>query len=207
MHGWAEIEHKLAYKQEGEVPQEIRRKFCQLSALLEIADDLFESVREERERHVGPVKAKPHVVLEEGITEKLDIDTYRAIVDRFLPGMEQDDITDSNVLAELNKLDLDGKELTFEFGEFFEKCSAPLPKLMALIASSPMSPRVLPALLLATMNSQFLESVKKDMPALVPMTKAMRSVLQPSAPEAPDVANMDKTTNTSTKENDDEKGR
>jgi putative GTP pyrophosphokinase len=46
-HAWAAISHKIQYKRESEVPVLLRRKLFRLSALLEIADDEFLSLRDE----------------------------------------------------------------------------------------------------------------------------------------------------------------
>lgn len=45
-HAWAAIEHKLQYKNQAEVPEPLQRKLFQISALLELADDEFEFLRE-----------------------------------------------------------------------------------------------------------------------------------------------------------------
>lgn len=47
MHSWAEIEHDLGYKTEFGVPRAIRRKFSQVSGLLETADNMFSDIRKE----------------------------------------------------------------------------------------------------------------------------------------------------------------
>ncbi|ARU87464.1 GTP pyrophosphokinase family protein [Pseudomonas sp. M30-35] len=46
-HAWAAISHKLQYKHEDDVPQKLRRKLFRLSALFELADDEFISLRDE----------------------------------------------------------------------------------------------------------------------------------------------------------------
>ncbi|MPZ45409.1 MAG: hypothetical protein GEV05_18860 [Betaproteobacteria bacterium] len=45
-HAWAAISHKLQYKREGDVPASLRRKLFRLSALFELADDEFVSLRD-----------------------------------------------------------------------------------------------------------------------------------------------------------------
>ncbi|QDK96922.1 (p)ppGpp synthetase [Acinetobacter tandoii] len=45
MHSWAEIEHKLAYKSEIDIPKDLRRKFSFISAVLEDADIKFEEIK------------------------------------------------------------------------------------------------------------------------------------------------------------------
>ena len=44
-HAWAAISHKLQYKHEEDVPQVLRRRLFRLSALLELADEEFMSLR------------------------------------------------------------------------------------------------------------------------------------------------------------------
>lgn len=44
-HAWAAISHKLQYKREEDVPQVLKRKLFRLSALFEVADDEFVSLR------------------------------------------------------------------------------------------------------------------------------------------------------------------
>jgi hypothetical protein len=45
-HAWAAIDHRLNYKRASEIPTELKRKLFRISALLEVADDQFESVRQ-----------------------------------------------------------------------------------------------------------------------------------------------------------------
>ena len=46
-HAWAEIEHDIVYKSQGEIPFRVRRRFASLAGLLEIADREFESLRQD----------------------------------------------------------------------------------------------------------------------------------------------------------------
>ncbi|HEX8211236.1 MAG TPA: hypothetical protein VF584_13765 [Longimicrobium sp.] len=49
-HAWAEIEHDLGYKNEAAGPDDLRRRFSRISALLEVADDEFVRLRRQVER-------------------------------------------------------------------------------------------------------------------------------------------------------------
>jgi len=49
-HAWAEIEHKLIYKQTHEVPKDLRRKLSRLIALLELADEQFNDLLVETDK-------------------------------------------------------------------------------------------------------------------------------------------------------------
>lgn len=45
MHAWAEIEHKLSYKSESQIPKQFKRKLFIMSAKLEEADEQFENIK------------------------------------------------------------------------------------------------------------------------------------------------------------------
>jgi ppGpp synthetase/RelA/SpoT-type nucleotidyltranferase len=44
-HAWAEIDHDLGYKTVFEVPRDVRRNFSRIASILEVADELFDSIR------------------------------------------------------------------------------------------------------------------------------------------------------------------
>lgn len=44
-HSWSAIDHKIRYKSKGEIPPELKRKIFRLSALLELADEEFLSIK------------------------------------------------------------------------------------------------------------------------------------------------------------------
>lgn len=54
-HAWAAISHKLQYKRENDVPAQLRRKLFRLSALFELADDEFVSLRDASGRLVEEI--------------------------------------------------------------------------------------------------------------------------------------------------------
>lgn len=45
-HAWAEIEHDLGYKSQGDIPRDLRRRFSRLAGLLELADQEFSALRD-----------------------------------------------------------------------------------------------------------------------------------------------------------------
>lgn len=55
-HAWASISHSLDYKVSSQAPAELRRKLFRLSALLELADDEFLSLRNQTSAVVGRYK-------------------------------------------------------------------------------------------------------------------------------------------------------
>ncbi len=89
MHAWAEIEHKLAYKSKDQIPDRLRRKFSQLSALFEIADERFEEIRAERIEFID--KLKEHTLSTGCFNKNLDLnlDTFQAFLDYYLPNQEK----------------------------------------------------------------------------------------------------------------------
>jgi len=55
MHAWATVSHHLDYKQEVDIPSELRDDFYALSGVFYIADSLFEQFRKARERSIKPL--------------------------------------------------------------------------------------------------------------------------------------------------------
>lgn len=57
-HAWAEIEHDLGYKREGEIPRLIRRRFSRIAGLLELADYEFIGIRNHLRTYAETVKTE-----------------------------------------------------------------------------------------------------------------------------------------------------
>jgi len=49
-HAWAAISHELQYKNEKEIPVQLRRKLVRLSGLLDLADEQFSELRQKQEK-------------------------------------------------------------------------------------------------------------------------------------------------------------
>ena len=102
MHAWADIEHKLAYKKKEHIPQQFRRRLSQISALLEVADERFESLKKDREQ------LRSHLILEDkhggdkfDLDQPINLDTLQAFLDIHFPDR---DATPKRTLALLDEL-------------------------------------------------------------------------------------------------------
>ncbi|MBK7967983.1 MAG: hypothetical protein IPK08_03110 [Bacteroidetes bacterium] len=102
MHTWAAIEHKLNYKQQKSFPPHFRpfinRKFSQMSAVLEIADDFFVSLRNEKRKSIeeyktglGKVKTKEKI-----LNEELNIDALQAYLENKFPKFSLENKNEKN---------------------------------------------------------------------------------------------------------------
>lgn len=57
-HAWAEIEHDIGYKSDAQLPVQLRRPFYRAAALLETADDLFLSLRQQHDDYRASLPAR-----------------------------------------------------------------------------------------------------------------------------------------------------
>ena len=102
MHTWAAIEHKLNYKQEHNFPKNFRpfinRKFSQMSAVLEIADDFFVSLRNEKNRIIEEYKTGLTIIKtkEKILDEKLSIEALQAYLENKFPKFDEDNRIEKN---------------------------------------------------------------------------------------------------------------
>jgi len=83
-HIWAAASHKLQYKNEDSVPQQLRRTIYRVSALLETVDLEFDRVLSERDEYV---KLQAHL---NDANEPLNADVVRAVLDQMLPPQNKD---------------------------------------------------------------------------------------------------------------------
>lgn len=98
MHAWADISHKLAYKKKEHIPEIFQRKLFQLSALFEIADDRFESLRNERKKYIETLFSEKG---EFNIYQELNLDSLSTFLDFYFQDREHDDKSNASLLDEL----------------------------------------------------------------------------------------------------------
>lgn len=112
MHTWAAVEHKLAYKKEGHVPREIKRKFSRLSALFELADEQLDYLRNDKELYVSSLITES--VMETGVFNsdiELNFDSLQSLLDHYFPERIKTPKNTSELLDELNYFNFSMKEL------------------------------------------------------------------------------------------------
>lgn len=81
---WAILNHHLSYKQEADVPNDLRREIYGLAALMGTADTTFERVRAERQNY----KQKITATVNQGnqfLNEDLNLDTFTVFLDWKFP--------------------------------------------------------------------------------------------------------------------------
>ena len=104
MHTWAEVEHKLAYKNKDQVPKELQRQLSILSAKFEESDDQFQKLKDDIEKYRDDIKLS--VVSHGGLPEKseLNYDSLIALLDYYLEGYPRNR---ASALSLLNRLNLE----------------------------------------------------------------------------------------------------
>lgn len=106
MHSWAEIEHKLAYKSEIDIPKDLRRKFSFISAALEDADIKFEEIKNAISENKSKliIKAKENQTFDKSI--ELNLDNLQAFLDYAFENRERYIESTRDVLNEMLKYDI-----------------------------------------------------------------------------------------------------
>ena len=99
---WAIVSHHLSYKQESDIPKQLRRKLNALSGLFETADDQFNRLRDERKSYSEEVKKKIAEKSPDFLREEINLDNLIEYLNWRLPDRgknSRDEI--SSLLSEL----------------------------------------------------------------------------------------------------------
>ncbi|MDP9768902.1 UNVERIFIED_ORG: ppGpp synthetase/RelA/SpoT-type nucleotidyltransferase [Atlantibacter hermannii] len=102
MHAWAAISHKLLYKQEGDAPREIKRNLSKLSALIELADEKFDTIKRDKAEYVSNLNISSYGVV---INEDLNLDNLIALIGTYFTERVVNDDDISQVLHEILEFD------------------------------------------------------------------------------------------------------
>ncbi len=122
MHAWAEIEHKLSYKKDTDVPKQFKRKLYIVSAKLEEADGQFEELKNEITEY------RKNIVVSYSKDNKdieLNLDSLQTYLDITFPNRRKD-IKDTSELVDQFKKE--GITLR-DFINYYEKTKKYLPEI------------------------------------------------------------------------------
>lgn len=81
------IDHHLSYKQEADVPTELRRKLNALSGLFSTADDQFDAIRHERAAYVTELRKLTRAQF---LAQELNLDTLKEYLRWKFPRLRAD---------------------------------------------------------------------------------------------------------------------
>lgn len=104
MHAWAEIEHKLAYKNQDQVPHEFKRKLYRLSAKFEEADEQFEDLRVGLAEYRKTLKIDAKDGADTLRAKELNLDALQVFLDWAYPRRKGSLQQTANLLAEISPL-------------------------------------------------------------------------------------------------------
>lgn len=106
MHAWATVSHHLEYKQEVDIPSDLKNDFRALSGVFYIADTLFQKFREAREMSLKTLVDS--VEMDQfNLDQELNFDTLRAYLYwKFPDRAKSGDIDYSDLLSELLKANI-----------------------------------------------------------------------------------------------------
>lgn len=115
MHTWAAISHKLLYKNESDAPRELKRRLNRLSALIELADEQFNTIRNLKDEYILRLQSD-----DENKEEPLNSDGLILLIEQYSSGRIIDGENVPKFLEEI-------KEYNFTIKSFEEKIIATQP--------------------------------------------------------------------------------
>jgi len=103
MHAWAEIEHKLGYKNKEQVPSELMRKLFMISAKLEEADHQFQELKKSIEVYKTKLIAKSSKS-GQFMAEELNLNSFQALLDFYFPELEKAPIDTARLFSSIQDI-------------------------------------------------------------------------------------------------------
>jgi len=98
---WALISHHLIYKDEASIPKRMQRDLNNVASLLEIAQGVFDSIREKREMYRGEIRRK-EAVESDFLSQPIDYDTLVAYTEWKFPSLPLSEHWHARLLTDLN---------------------------------------------------------------------------------------------------------
>ncbi len=125
MHTWAEIEHKLEYKNDDDIPTKFKRKFSRISAQLEMADEQFDELRQEITNYRNEV-LKSTMSEQPDTAEVVNMDTLQVFLNYYFPNLDKSARLSNSLVKDMNSLGLSLKNLK----EYYDKNHEVLDKIV-----------------------------------------------------------------------------
>ena len=111
MHAWAEIEHKLNYKSDSQVPDKFQRKLFRLSAKFEEADEQFEELKtgiDDYKKGLEDIITNSNTF---NLNQNFNIDTFRAFLKFHFPNEDEKESSVNYTFENYSKSGFDFKAL------------------------------------------------------------------------------------------------
>ena len=124
MHAWSAISHKLLYKKDDDVPSQFKRQLNRLSALIELADEQFDSIKNVKTKLTTDLATskKPN-----NISSELTSDSLVAIHQKYFKNRIFEDGDAARILEEI-------RSIGYKFSDLIEHIESCLPFLDQLEA-------------------------------------------------------------------------
>ena len=98
---WALISHHLIYKDESSIPSKIKRDLNNVASLLEVAQGIFDIIRNKRENYLGEIHGKENVE-SEFLDQPIDYDTLVSYINKKYPDYDIEDYWHTRFIADIN---------------------------------------------------------------------------------------------------------
>lgn len=121
MHAWAEVEHKLNYKSDAQVPDKFQRKLFRLSAKFEEADEQFEELRIGIKDYQEKVSENISKSNKFNLKQDLNLDTFKAYIKYQFPE-DASNWSENDFTLSFDKFSDDGENFS-TINTAFEKVS------------------------------------------------------------------------------------
>jgi putative GTP pyrophosphokinase len=99
---WAIISHRLDYKNEPSIPNNLKRNLNNVTSLLEIAQGVFDNVKEKRLQYLEDI-AKRKDITKDFLSQPIDYDTLIAYTKWKYPKLPTDNNINNLLLRDLNR--------------------------------------------------------------------------------------------------------
>jgi ppGpp synthetase/RelA/SpoT-type nucleotidyltranferase len=108
MHTWSAISHKLLYKREADVPPQFKRQLNRLSALIELADEQFDSIKNIKIKLIDDLSGAEQ---DPGISAELTSDSLMALYNRYFIGRINSEYDIPDLIEEIRLAGYDLQQL------------------------------------------------------------------------------------------------